>query len=438
MIRIALLMGMLALPYAAAAFTDVHAAHESRRAIDYLQREGVLQGYADGTFKPAFPINRAELLKVLVVGKGVDPALLPQGGCFPDVADEWYAPYVCHAWQRGWVHGYGDGTFKPERQVSFVEALKMLGNARGYPQAPAEESMRRGIDSSSWFAPYLTTALLIDVVSYDQVWGPKAIPLHAGLSRGAVAQLLYRSLMAEGALRMPLFSFNCPIAPSAIEVRTYVDVVVATKTNVFRQDVHGVDDAGGSCLLGTDVNPFGRVAAPLDAFFLQPYPAGQPKNEWTARIQLRNGRAILRGGKLDGTFRPEVFVADIVSNTLRQLPSVYASPGGSIESGDRRYIAFIGATGRTLEAIDLDAGGHLILDAVDEPRTFLASGAAHISFFPAGSNVVSYAVYAGSGPAEPRTVDLDAAFGPAVPSDPFAPIPDDPFSQFGTPPTMVP
>lgn len=437
MIRALVLAGLLALPVGAGAFSDVSATHESRRAIDYLEREGVLRGYDDGTFRPAYPINRAEFLKVLVAGKGVDPTFTTPGGCFPDVADQWYAPYVCHAWSQGWVQGYDDGLFRPERQVSFAEALKMLANARGYPRAPAEESGRRGIDPSAWFAPYLTTSLLLDIVSYDQVWGKDAIPLHAGLGRGTVAQLLYRAYMAEGALTSPLFSFNCPIAPTALHVKTFVDVLLPSKTNIFRQDFYGVDDAGGSCLLGTDMNPFGRVGAPLDPFFLQPYPGGQPANEWTARVELRNGRAVLRGGTMDGTFRPEVFVADVFTNRLRQLPSIYASPGGSLTSADGRFIVFIGATGRTLEAVDLDASAHAILDAVQDPRTFLADGVETLSFAPQGPNVVTYAVYEGGRKVEDRTVDLDASF--ELPSDPFATAPeDDPFSGFGDTSPVLP
>lgn len=39
--------------------------------------------------------------------------------CFEDVEDEWFAPYVCYAKEKGWVTGYPDGTFKPENNVKF-------------------------------------------------------------------------------------------------------------------------------------------------------------------------------------------------------------------------------------------------------------------------------------------------------------------------------
>lgn len=46
---------------------------------------------------------------------------------FPDVpADAWFAPYVCAAKVYGLVQGYPDGTFKPAQHISFVEAAKII------------------------------------------------------------------------------------------------------------------------------------------------------------------------------------------------------------------------------------------------------------------------------------------------------------------------
>lgn len=450
------LLGLLLVPVSAsAAFPDVPAGYEHRRAVEYLQSVDILRGYPDGTFRPTGTINRAELLKILVAGTGVQPPPDLFMACFPDVLDQWFAPYVCYAQQAGWVQGYPDGTFGPERPVTFAEAVKMLTNIRGYPMAPPEESAKRGIDPTVWFAPHLTTALLIDVVSYDQVWGERAIPLQQSLRRGFVAQLLYRAMLAEGLLRMPL-SQLCVTSPSEIEIRTYVDVLIPSRTNIFRQDILGVDSAGTTCALATDANPFGRVASAFDPYFLQPYPAGQPTDSWTVRVPLSFGRAILRGGKLGtGGFRPEVFVVDVSEGVLRQLPSIFAGAGGSLQTKDGRYIVFVGSAGSTLEAVDLQAGNHVVLDAVQAPLSFLSApeGGPSVTLSSAGTNVVTYSLYDASTPSgdgymllETRTADIDAAFSPSsVPMppmdasgstviDPLAPesqpsSSDDPFSQ---------
>lgn len=430
--RTLVLLGLLLLPLgASASFADVTAAHESRRAIEYLQRTGVLQGYADGLFRPAFPINRAEFLKVLVAAKGIEPPM-PYFPCFLDVSDQWYAPYVCHAQAEGWVQGYPDGTFGPERQVSFVEALKMLVSVRGYPPAPAEEVTRRGLDPSVWFAPYLTTALLIDVVSYEQVWGAAAVPLQAPLNRGFVAQLLYRSILAEGGVTEPLEVSGCGAFPTQLEIKTYVDVLMPSQVKIYRQELRASAGTGSSpCLLSADANPFARVTPSFDPYFLQPYPAGQPANSWTATTPLSGGRVILRPGKTGGAFRQEVFLVDLFTASMRQLPSVFATLEGSQVSPDGRYILFVGVSGRTLEALNIGTGKAVVLDALSPPLTFLSSakGGQDIEFLADVGALVRYTVYDATGSADEytisdvRTVDIDASFGASQPSPSPAPAP---------------
>lgn len=433
--RLLAVAGLALVPFAAAAasFPDVPAAYESSRAIDYLQAAGVLQGYADGRFRPAFPINRAEFLKVLVAGKGLSPDAAIFSSCFPDVAREWFAPYVCYATGQGWVQGYPDGMFRPEQPVSFAEALKMLVNVRGYPPAPAEDVLHRGLDPAVWFSSYLTTALLIDVVSYEQVWGDHAVPLQSSLDRGFVAQLLYRSIMAEGGLSMPLDLSGCASFPTVLEIKTYVDVVLPAKTNVFRQEFRGLDASGASCLLAADANPFGRVTHAFDDLFLRPFPGVQAAGSWTATGSLANGRLALRAGTADGALRPELFVIDPLKASMRQLPSVFASPAGAMVSYDGRYLAYVGATGRSLEAIDLDTGNHTFLDVLDGSLTLFRGpdGGQDATASPT-ANVVQYAVYdssktqdGGYAFVDTRFADIDLAFGqtpfPAFPSfdDPF-------------------
>ncbi len=459
MIRASLLAGLLLLPFgASAAFPDVSAGHESRRAIEYLQAQGILQGYPDGRFLPAGTINRAELLKVLVAAKVTAGETAPYNSCFPDVIDQWYAPYVCYATAQGWVQGYPDGTFGPERPVAFAEALKMLVNVRGYPQAPEDEIRRRGLDPSSWFSPFLTTSLLIDVVSYEQVWGTKAVPLQSPLTRGFVAQLLYRSLMAEALLRMPIATTGCTLPLESLKIKTFVDVLMPAKTRIFRQEFRGIDAVGTDCLLAADANPFGRVTPAYDPYFLQPYPDGQPVDSWEATMPLSGGRAVVRGALVTGGFRPEVFLLDAQQGVIRQLPPVFATPGGSELSPDGRYVVYVGSVGRTLEALDLSGDASVVIDAVEAPLTFLTSERGGqemaVSQDVFGSTTVTYAVYDSSARTatgytlrEVRTADVGAAFGNVPPEpppeenpfdDPFAPTPEeDPFAEFGdTSPSM--
>lgn len=52
--------------------------------------------------------------------------------CFNDVSENtWYTPYVCYAKEHGIIEGYPDGSFKPAQAVSNVEAIKIIVQALG-------------------------------------------------------------------------------------------------------------------------------------------------------------------------------------------------------------------------------------------------------------------------------------------------------------------
>ncbi|MBD3156541.1 SH3 domain-containing protein [Candidatus Peregrinibacteria bacterium] len=102
--------------------------HKYEDAIWYVYDNGIVQGYEDGSYKPEQKINRAELLKIIVEAAydESDFESYANESCFTDVeAGQWYTPYICFAKQEGIVEGYEDGTFRPAQEIIFVEALKI-------------------------------------------------------------------------------------------------------------------------------------------------------------------------------------------------------------------------------------------------------------------------------------------------------------------------
>lgn len=140
-------------------------------AIDSLIEKGIINGYADGTFRPENKINRAEFLKIVIASK----TAAPKGqNCFSDVHTEWFAKYICYAKENEIVNGYPDNTFKPASNINLVEALKIsLGNNL---QASAGEL---------WYRPYVKMAREKNYfTNIDQT-------LDHEISRGEAAQLIY-------------------------------------------------------------------------------------------------------------------------------------------------------------------------------------------------------------------------------------------------------
>lgn len=176
---------------AAQNFSDVSDTHKNKTAIEYLQKNGVLQGYEDGRFKPSQDVNRAEMSKILVEGNGVSPSADEYQNCFPDVTNQWFAKYVCYAKAKGWVQGYPDGTFKPERTILKVESIKMLLNARGIDTDENQTSTGyEDINTNEWYAPYVAKAKSLNLLEET---GSTLSPAQ-NMSRGKTAEFLYRIL----------------------------------------------------------------------------------------------------------------------------------------------------------------------------------------------------------------------------------------------------
>lgn len=172
-------------------FSDVPERHKNTAAISYLHQKGIIQGYNDGTFKPENNINRAELLKILIEGRGISPSLVSYNNCFPDVKNEWFAAPVCYAQKEGWIQGYNDGSFRPEQTISKAEAIKMLINSQGISvRSTVDEIIFVDVNLNDWFAPYIYKAKELNLLEETGFWvGP-----NDEMTRGGIAENLYRIL----------------------------------------------------------------------------------------------------------------------------------------------------------------------------------------------------------------------------------------------------
>lgn len=104
-------------------------------AVNRLQALNILTGYPDGTFKPGNNITRAEFAAVAIRALGLEQAAGYAKGptAFSDVsADHWASGYINVASSQGIIKGYPDGTFKPDANVTYAEALAMVLRALGY------------------------------------------------------------------------------------------------------------------------------------------------------------------------------------------------------------------------------------------------------------------------------------------------------------------
>ncbi len=116
-------------------FSDVTEDNNYRPAIITLTKLGVINGYEESdktfTFRPEGKITRAEFTKMLVtaLGRGNHTTEPTE---FSDVAGHWARFNIKTAYDMGIINGFDDGTFRPDEQVTYEQALKMMVCTLGY------------------------------------------------------------------------------------------------------------------------------------------------------------------------------------------------------------------------------------------------------------------------------------------------------------------
>ncbi len=157
---------------------DDYKYHKYKAAIEYLKQKKVVEGYSDGTFKPDNTINRAEFMKIVVGAKYSSDYInvSKRNNCFSDVRSAWYAPYVCIAKDEGVVGGYPDGTFKPEQNISFVEAAKILAEAYGL----------NATKGGSWYTGY------VKALQEHNYIPSTVVNLEKPITRAEMSELIWR------------------------------------------------------------------------------------------------------------------------------------------------------------------------------------------------------------------------------------------------------
>ena len=110
---------------AGSAFTDVPADAWYAQAVQALSGLGIINGVGDQRFAPERSITRAEF--VAIASRFVDQTVSGSGGAFPDVSESYWAyGLIGQAVSYGWVNGYDDGNFYPDKQIKRSEVAKIV------------------------------------------------------------------------------------------------------------------------------------------------------------------------------------------------------------------------------------------------------------------------------------------------------------------------
>ena len=116
-------------------FSDVSGKAWYAGYVKYLETFDILSGYADGTFRPDKPITRAEFVAIstrFYKAYGIEATKDAKKLAFTDVSGSyWAADYIDKAAANGWIVGYGNGAFGPDKPITRAEVVTIVGRVLG-------------------------------------------------------------------------------------------------------------------------------------------------------------------------------------------------------------------------------------------------------------------------------------------------------------------
>ena len=105
-------------------------------AVDVMSAVKVIDGYAEGDFRPSATLTRGAAAKIicnLILGPTTASALVADAAPYKDVpTNHTFAGYIAYCQKEGIISGYADGTFKPANSLTGYAFMKMLLGALGY------------------------------------------------------------------------------------------------------------------------------------------------------------------------------------------------------------------------------------------------------------------------------------------------------------------
>ena len=179
-------------------FTDVEENGWYHTGVDFMVRNGFMNGVADDAFAVDGNLTRAQLVTILyrIAGEPESTATNP----FADVADgQWYTNAVIWAAENGIVKGVNTTTFAPNDQITreqiatilfrYAKAEKVEGKLAGFPDA--EKVSDYAADAMAW----AVEQGLINGISESD--GKTYLAPQETATRAQIAVILMRYLTAE-------------------------------------------------------------------------------------------------------------------------------------------------------------------------------------------------------------------------------------------------
>jgi len=147
-------------------FNDVMPGHVFFDYIEALRLKAVVHGYDGHIFKPYQPITRVEALKMIMRSSNIIPNESFTFHTYRDLAtNTWFYEYIQTGSLEGIVRGYDDGLFRPNRNVSRIEFLKMVMESGDVNITSQNSSSFGDLTVGFWGTDYANLGYLKNIIS---------------------------------------------------------------------------------------------------------------------------------------------------------------------------------------------------------------------------------------------------------------------------------
>ena len=183
-------------------FNDIYN-HWARNEINLLAQDGIINGSENGSFRPDDKITRAEFAALLsrIFNSEED---VPDKYISDVDNSEWYAGGIKKAVVNGYMRGYDDGTFRPQREITLFEAVstvyRALSDASTEFDIDDYDSILSGVrfDSSLNGWEKECFAALIENNIFSKFYEERTVEKERAVTRAEAAVLLQRLKVIKG------------------------------------------------------------------------------------------------------------------------------------------------------------------------------------------------------------------------------------------------
>jgi len=282
--------------------------HWAEGFIKGLVAKGYISGFPDGTFKPEDPITRAQY--AAVISRAFELPRKRPAVTFVDVSQTFWAfPFIQEASQMGFISGFPDNSFRPNQNLTRVQAVVSLIDGLGFTGGTLDVLsyyFDRALIPSYATEKVATATQRRIVVNYPNV---RQLEPMQDITRAEVAAMVYQALVALNqitAIASPFIvnpTANTPIFTD-IQGHWAADFIIG----LARQNLIGGFEDGSfrpnipinrAQYASLVVNAFNPTAKrPAIAF------SDVPANFWAKSFIDRAYQGGFISGFPDGTFKP--------------------------------------------------------------------------------------------------------------------------------------